>query len=207
MQRARRGVTVAIVGLLAMVAGGGQAHAGQPNVGAGTLRGTVTYAAGQGLPPFNTPCKDVAFAFNAFATIAVENLAGSDWVGTIGDPQAGTGMTGSGSASCESATVGGGEFNVDAIDIRHPITTGTLTCQGIVGGPLTGSYTRTLSDLTAVVGGKCSINGHPTDNVAILIRAEVIPTGEPGDGVTAGVTSAALIATFTVVPAGTLTDT
>jgi hypothetical protein len=190
------------IGLIAIVTGAGQAQAGEPNIGGGTLRGTVTYGGSQGLPPVNSPCRDVAFTFSAFAVIAIENLAQSDWIGTIGDAQAGTGISGSGSSACDSATVGGGIFNVNAIDVVHPRTSGRLICQGLTGGPLTGSYTRTLTDLTAVVGGKCSINAYETDNVAIVIRAELVPTGEVGDGVTAGITSAALAAVFTVVPAG-----
>jgi len=202
MRNARGGLTAAIVALLVLAPTAGPAQAGAPNVGGGTLRGTVSYAVTKGLPRIHMPCQDVAFTFNAFATIAVRNLAGSQWAGTIGDPQAGTGVTGSGSGACEAASVGGGVFTVNAINVTHPFTSGTLSCQGLAGGALTGSYTRTLTDLTAVVGGKCSVNAQATDNVAIVIRAEFVPTGEVGDGVTAGITSAALAAVFTVVPAG-----
>jgi len=202
----RRLLIVAMVGLLVATGSNWPGQAAEPSVGGGTLTGRVTFGTNGTLPvpPVNTPCRQVGFTFDAFATIAIRNLGGSFFVGTAGNAQAGTGLTGSGTSECENFTVGGGRLALDAISVTNPQTTGTLVCHGLQGAgtPLLGSYTRTLTDLTAVVGGQCGINHGLTGNVAIVIRAQLVPDDKVGDGVTAGVASARMAAAFTVVPAG-----
>lgn len=166
---------------------------GPPNLGGGELIGRVAFDP-PGLPPVNTPCRTVRFSFTADANVAFLNAAGAFWVGSLDSTT--TRLTGTGSSHCENATVGGGELTINAIDVLHPTTTGALTCS-----PMRGAYTRTASELTAVLGGACTISGQETGRVAIVLRGYLLPAPGTGNGVTTTITSFDFRAAFTVVPA------
>lgn len=173
------------------------------NFGGGAIEGDVTFTS-PGVPPVNTPCQPVSFSLTVRAVAVVSNSAGAEFAGVIGSiplrPLLGSDISGSGSSTCENASVGGGTLNIAAFRARNPVTLALFLCTA-----MTGTYVRTLTDVTAVIGtttlgGGCAITRQPTGRVAFVIRAEFAPEAV-GAGLTTGITSARFAGTFTVVPA------
>lgn len=192
-------LAVAVLGNLTTAAGPVQAQ-GSINFGGGTLVGTASFS-GNGVPPVNTPCQPISFSLQLKAALTLANASGQEFVGTVPeDPTSGF-LGGSGSSNCENTTVGGGTLAINGFSVTQA-TGGTLTCTGF-----SGTYVRTATDLSAVLGSGplstdgCKITGSPTGKVAIIVRAEVVPTPGTGNGVSTGVTAATFSGTFTVVPA------
>lgn len=190
---AKRIITILAVAIGLLYGNLAPASAAPANAGGGTLVGDVTFT-GKRVPPLNTPCVDVSFTFEVQATITLANSAQAQGVWTLPNSLTASKLTGSGASDCENATVGGGDLTVNAITATNQVTTGTLSCSS-----LNGAYTRTGTDLKAVLGGDCAINTHAAGRVAIHVRAEVVPTAS--NGITTGVSQASFTGTFMVIPA------
>ena len=170
------------------------AQAAQPNAGGGAFSGDISFS-GNGIPPVNTPCRAASFTLSALAAVALANGAGSQsvWANV---PPVGSRLTGSGTSTCENTLVGGGVLALDPINVVNPVTQARLACTS-----MTGSYTRTGTDLAAVLSGRCAIDSFDAGPVTVYVRAGVEPAPGTGNGATTNVTAATISGTFVIVPA------
>lgn len=205
----RVGRVIVLTMVLLGATAGTPAGADAPNMGGGTLAGTINFAA-PGIPPINTPCAEVDFSFSLEGSAAIVNGEGIFFAGAIGNPADGDPqvfpsppVTGTGHSDCENTSVGGGTLSIDEIDAENPFTgPGRIKCTAPPGKTsISGVYVRTLGDVSAVVSAQCQINTSPPDRVAFIIRGQVTPT-TPGQGVTTSVVNASFVGGFVVVPAG-----
>lgn len=155
-----------------------------PNVGGGPVTGTVTFADGEGVPPAGAPCAATSFDFAGTSEAAWVNGTGTAYVGPLV-------ITGGGGSDCETASNGNGTV---ALSASGTSDTGTLDC-----GPLVGTFTRVLTDVTVVLSGDCSVNGFSAFSVSFLAKGEFVPVND-GGGATSPVTDATFAGAFTVVP-------
>lgn len=154
-----------------------------PNIGGGPITGTVTFS-GAGVPPADEDCVSTSFDFAGASESAWVNGSGTAYVGPVT-------ITGRGASDCENATTGAGRLTLNA---SGESGIGSLVC-----GPLLGTFTRALTDMTVVVSGDCEINGFDVVRVSFVAKVEVSPTNS-GGGVTEPVTAANFGGAFTVVP-------
>lgn len=183
---------VALVGIVWLP----QPATAETNLGGGVLTGDVSFS--NAVPAVNTPCQQTNFTFNISGVAAVSTKSGTAWAGPIlaaEDDSNNTGITGSGGSACENATAGGGSLTVNPFRARNPVNTQDFSCT-----QLTGQYVRTLTDVTIVVAGQCTIVGAASGKVAFIVRGEFFPTNE-GGGLRAPVSAAAFVGSFQLVPA------
>ena len=199
---------VVIVMALAVALTGPASAAASSNVGAGTLTGSVSFAA-PGVPPAGTPpaggtCAPVSFTLSGTSDAVVYNTVIMGHAGTVS-------ISGTGSSTCEATAGGSGTLVLH--DVRGTGTTGSqIDCANPTVSPattLTGGYARTGTDIEAVVGGTCKINGYAAA-VLVTFHGTFVPstptvgTSPPGltvPGLNAPITQATIRGAFGVQPA------
>lgn len=189
---ARASMLVAVLALLSPQPADADGPA--PNAGGGAFSGRVAFD-GPGAPPVNTPCRPASFRFTATAVVTLANAGGAQSTWLL-DSTFGPLLTATGSSACENASVGGGVLTVDPIRATNPLLPASLSCSAV-----TGAYTRTGTDLTAVLSGDCAIDMHSAGRVSFYVRAEVTPASGTGNGTTTYITAADVKGGFIVVPA------
>ena len=186
---------VALAGALALCAAIPASAGASSNIGGGVVTGTVSFA-GSGVPPFFQPCAPSSFTLNVSSNGTggggvVLNTAGTEYVGTVN-------ISGNGSSTCESASLGGGTLTLTSVQGTGP-NGGTLNCADpSTGTTLSGNYTRVYTDVTALLHGSCIINDFSAP-VTFVFKGEFAPTSA-GQGVTQPITSATFAGPFTVMP-------
>lgn len=155
-----------------------------PNVGGGPVTGAVTFVDSTGVPPGGAPCASTSFVFDGSSESAWVNGSGTAYAGRLS-------ITANGGSDCETATTGAGDITVWASGTS---AVGRLEC-----GPLAGTFTRVLTDVTVTVNGDCVINDFPAIRIAFVAKGEFVPT-TPGEGLTSPVTAALFAGAFAVLP-------
>ncbi|MHB2023671.1 MAG: hypothetical protein ACYCO3_10125 [Mycobacteriales bacterium] len=165
------------------------ASAAGANLGGGAARGAVSFAPGYGIPPLGAPCTATEFDLNGSATTLVLNTIIDGYLGSVN-------LNGSGSSGCESTSGGSGALALSATTAYAP-TGSTVSCID-----LSGSYTRTGTDVVASLLGTCTVNNLPGVPVNFIFHGEFLPNNLANGAGTAGqITSATFAGAFAVLPA------
>lgn len=154
-----------------------------PNVGGGPITGSVAFTP-PGVPPIDEQCAATDFDITGSSEAAWVNGSGEVYLGPLT-------LTGDGGSDCEHAGAGSGTLTVSAVGESD---VGSLAC-----GPLDGSYTRALTDMTVIVSGDCEINGFEVVRVSFVAKVEVRPAPD-GAGITEPVMTAEFDGAFNVIP-------
>jgi hypothetical protein len=206
---------VGVAGLLTMprLAGADDPVVEPMNTGGGETMGAMTYV-GNPLPKILALCstgltfklgdgvdppagqEDDGWTSEAF----VFNTVISGYAGPVK-------ITGGGNSdtSCESYSLGGGVMTVE-LKGYNDLTESKLDCRNIgdptKSTPLTGRYTRVLSDMTVILTGRCLVNGFATGQVTFVARLQAVPGDTAGtEGVTKSVRSLTTTGVFALAPA------
>jgi hypothetical protein len=194
------------------------AHADEPlpddslieprNVGGGASMGTINYV-GTPLPQVGALCaRNLSFTLGNVDDGATGGWRSDAFVfNTVISGFAGpVKMTGGGNSntSCESYSLGGGRLTV-SLEGFHPITEAKLDCRDIgdptKSSPLTGQYTRVLSDLTVVLTGRCLVNEFATGLVTFAARIQATPADVQNlEGFTGPVRTLVTTGSFALAP-------
>lgn len=155
MRRCGRWSLIVICAALLAVAVIGPATAtASQNVGSGAVTGSLAFAS-PGVPPAGQPCTATSFTLSGMSTNFVYNTVIMGYLGNVN-------ISGAGGSACEGTSGGSGSLTLT--DVRGTGTTGSrIECANPTLSPptkLTGGYTRTGTDVEAVVGGTCTINGY-----------------------------------------------
>lgn len=184
LRTGRRALAVGAVAMLLLAVDVAPSHAAGRNTGGGAVIGTVAFG-GDGLPPVGAPCEATSYSVQGSSTGFVLNTVLAAFLGTVT-------ITGTGAGGCENATLGSGDLTlaVNGVGVTDPQN--ILSCPTLEGG-----YTRTVADVTVVVGGRCSINGHDAGRVSFVARLTFTPQGN-GAGLTSRVQTAQFSGAFAV---------
>lgn len=145
--------------------------AGASDLGGGSVTGSMSFT--QPIPrsidsgsPLTPPaCATTAFSVSGFSAAGIATLAQTAFVGPFT-------FSGSGGSTCETAALGSGSLQLSLHGVG--VASATLDCPTLSGG-----YTRTGTDMHAVLGGTCTINER-TDSLILDLRVELVPTGGGG---------------------------
>jgi hypothetical protein len=155
------------------------------NIGAGTVDGTATFDAGYGIPPGPT-CGATRFSLSgdSKASVVVNTII----KGFVGQMT----LTGSGSSPCETAAGGAGQLTFSATSTGNNF----LSCPSLTGG-----YTRFVADVSAQLGGTCTINNLSGVPVSLTFHGDFVPDGlTTGAGSSQPITSATFAGAYVLLP-------
>lgn len=180
------------------------AGAGASNVGGGVLTGDVAFAPGKLIPrainPNNPtvtePCAQTSFTLTG-STLSASLVLNSAFTGHFGEIV----ISGYGGAGCETALGGSGSLTLTDVRGTGPTNSKIECANPATGTTLRGGYTRTATDVEAVLGGTCIINGPPGFSAPVLFSFHGQFEPEPGQGLTAPVSQAKFQGVFAVEPA------
>lgn len=179
------------------------------NMGGGASMGTWNYT-GTPLPQVGALCaRNLTFTLGNNDTGATGGWQSEAFVfNTVISGFAGpVKMTGGGhsNTSCESYSLGGGKLTIELFGYNE-ITEAKLDCNDEIGdvtksSPLTGQYTRVLSDLTVVLTGRCLVNEFATGLVTFVARIQATPADLQNlEGLTSPVQKMNTTGSFALVP-------
>jgi hypothetical protein len=195
----RRFKSAALLGAVALLGAFMATPAGAAyNIGGGAITGSVAFDSGKEVPPFFSPCAPTSFKLtvdnantSANSATVVINTQGTEYAGTVD-------LQGTGSSICESASTGGGNLTLTTVKGVGP-NEGTISCADpATGTTLRGTYVRVYTDVSALLHGSCTINGHAA-TVTFAFHGEFVPTS-PGQGLSSPVSSATFTGPFAVIP-------
>jgi hypothetical protein len=173
------GAAAIAVGLLAPAMG----SAAGSNIGAGTADGSVTFDPGHSVPT-GIGCGTPSFTLTGTSKASV--VANTIIKGYAGQMN----LSGSGSSTCENTSGGSGPLTLSVSSTGNSF----VNCVN-----LTGSYSRILTDVSATLGGTCTLNDLPNVPVSLVFHGEFAPTNS-GGGVTAPITNATFAGGFVLLP-------
>lgn len=164
--------------------------AGASDAGGGAMNGSMSFtqpipAAVNTSSPLTTPaCTPTRFSLSGVSAASVISLAQTAFAGPVT-------LTGSGGSPCETAALGTGALQLSAEGLG--VATSMLDCSALAG-----TYTRSVTDLNAVVSGSCTINSR-SESVTLDVRVQLLPAN--GGGAAQPITAADFDGAFVVSPA------
>lgn len=189
-RRSKSGVrrrSLQLIAAVALAAAVGQpASASAFDVGGGESIGTFNYGATRIPAATSGQCASTSFTLSGSSNGFLFHTALAGYVGPVA-------FNGTGSATCESLSNGGGPLTL-TVSGTGPLES-TLQCTNLTGG-----WIRDGHYMSANLGGTCVINGGFTDPVNLIFRAMWEPR-PVGAGVTTPINAANYSGAFTFPPA------
>ena len=175
------------------------------NIGAGVASGNVVFDAGKEIPrginpnspTTNEPCAPTSFTLSGSTLGTAAFVLNSAFTGHFGTVE----ISGVGGSTCETGLGGGGILTLTNVHGQGPTGSKIECANPTKGTTLTGGYTRTATDVEAVLGGTCIINGPPGFSAPVLFsfRGQFEP--KAGTGLTTPTAEATFQGVFAIEPA------